>query len=139
MNNTCFINAKQTVDFIASTSKAKDAALKAKKAVEKGTRTTLKKRIRTSVVFRRPKTLRKKRSPKYPRRSAPRKTKLDQYAIIKHPLTTEAAMKKIEDNNTLVFITDVRASKPKIKYAVKRLYDIDVARVNTLVRYVPIH
>merc|ERR1711981_1504446 len=25
--------------------------------------------------------------------------------IIKHPLTTESAMKKIEDNNTLVFIT----------------------------------
>ena len=45
-------------------------------------------------------------------------------------------MKKIEDNNTLVFITDIRASKPKIKQAVKRLYDIDVARVNTLVRYV---
>ena len=110
--------------------------MKAKKAVEKGTRTTLKKKVRTSVVFRRPKTLQKKRSPKYPRRSAPRKTKLDQYAIIKHPLTTEAAMKKIEDNNTLVFITDIRASKPKIKQAVKRLYDIDVARVNTLVRYV---
>jgi large subunit ribosomal protein L23Ae len=30
--------------------------------------------------------------------------KLDQYAIIKCPLTTESAMKKIEDNNTLVFL-----------------------------------
>ena len=116
--------------------KAKATAVKAKKAVQKGTHTTLKKKVRTSVIFRRPKTLKKKRNPKYPRRSAPRQNKLDQYAIIKHPLTTEAAMKKIEDNNTLVFITDIRASKPKIKLAVKRLYDIDVARVNTLVRCV---
>ena len=28
--------------------------------------------------------------------------------ILKFPLTTESAMKKIEDNNTLVFIVDVR-------------------------------
>ena len=57
--------------------------------------------------------------------------KLDHYAVIKFPLTTESAMKKIEDNNTLVFIVDVRANKPKIKLAVKRMYDIDVAKVNT--------
>lgn len=43
-------------------------------------------------------------------------------------------MKKIEDNNTLVFIVDVRANKPQVKQAVKKLYDIDVAKVNTLVR-----
>jgi hypothetical protein len=30
--------------------------------------------------------------------------KLDKYAVIKCPLTTESAMKKIEDNNTLVFL-----------------------------------
>ena len=28
--------------------------------------------------------------------------------MIKYPLTTESAMKKIEDNNTLVFIVDAR-------------------------------
>jgi|AntAceMinimDraft_5_1070358.scaffolds.fasta_scaffold02873_6 hypothetical protein len=28
--------------------------------------------------------------------------------ILKYPLTTESAMKKIEDNNTLVFIVDAR-------------------------------
>jgi hypothetical protein len=33
--------------------------------------------------------------------------KLDQYAIIKCPLTTESAMKKIEDNNTLVFLVSL--------------------------------
>ena len=36
-------------------------------------------------------------------------------------------MKKIEDNNTLVFIVDVRVNKPQIKASVKKLYDIDVS------------
>ena len=36
---------------------------------------------------------------------------MDAYNIIKHPLTTESAMKKIEDNNTLVFICDIKVSK----------------------------
>ena len=59
---------------------------------------------------------------------------MDAYAIIKHPLTTESAMKKIEDNNTLVFICHVRANKKQIKTAVKKLYDINVSKVNTLIR-----
>jgi len=33
---------------------------------------------------------------------------MDQFAIVKHPLTTESAMKKIEDNNTLVFVVDIK-------------------------------
>ena len=44
-------------------------------------------------------------------------------------------MKKIEDNNTLVFIVDVRANKPQIKASVKKLYDIEASKVNTLIRY----
>ncbi|XP_068954732.1 large ribosomal subunit protein uL23-like [Petaurus breviceps papuanus] len=59
--------------------------------------------------------------------------KIDHYAIIKFPLTTESAKKKIEDNNTLVFIVDVKTNKHQIKQAVKKLYDIDVAKVNTLI------
>lgn len=61
-------------------------------------------------------------------------SRLDRFSIVKFPLTTESAMKKIEDNNTLVFIVDKRANKPQVKQAVKKLYDIDVAKVNTLVR-----
>ncbi|XP_061031943.1 large ribosomal subunit protein uL23-like [Eubalaena glacialis] len=112
---------------------AKAKALKAKKAVLKGVHSH-KKKIRMSPTFRRPKTLRLRRQPEYPRKSAPRRNKLDHYAIIKFPLTTESAMKKIEDNNTLVFIVDVKANKHQTKQAVKKLYDIDVAKVNTLIR-----
>jgi large subunit ribosomal protein L23Ae len=43
-------------------------------------------------------------------------------------------MKKIEDNNTLVFLVDARASKKQIKDAVKRMYDITCDTVNTLIR-----
>lgn len=41
---------------------------------------------------------------------------------------------KIEDNNTLVFIVDVKTNKHQIKQAMKKLYDIDVAQVNTLIQ-----
>ncbi|OBS83445.1 hypothetical protein A6R68_22565, partial [Neotoma lepida] len=79
---------------------AKAKALKAKKAVLKGVHSH-KKKIRMSPTFQQPKTLRLQRQPKCPRKSTPRRNKLDHYAIIKFPLTTESAMKKIEDNNTL--------------------------------------
>lgn len=45
-------------------------------------------------------------------------------------------MKKIEENNTLVFICDVKANKRQIKEALKKLYDVDCVKVNTLIRYV---
>jgi large subunit ribosomal protein L23Ae len=41
-------------------------------------------------------------------------------------------MKKVEDNNTLVFIVDVKANKHQVKQAVKKLYDTDMAKVNAL-------
>ncbi|CAA6654893.1 unnamed protein product [Spirodela intermedia] len=113
----------------------KAQALKAAKAVKSGTSALKKtKKIRTSVTFHRPKTLKKDRSPKYPRISAPPRNKLDHFQILKYPLTTESAMKKIEDNNTLVFIVDIRADKKKIKSAVKKMYDIQAKKVNTLIR-----
>mmetsp|Transcript_35007 Transcript_35007/g.58667 ORF Transcript_35007/g.58667 Transcript_35007/m.58667 type:complete len:87 (+) Transcript_35007:159-419(+) len=59
---------------------------------------------------------------------------MDQFHILKFPLTTESAMKKIEDNNTLVFIVDLRCNKKQIKHAVKKMYDIKASKVNTLIR-----
>ena len=54
---------------------------------------------------------------------------------IYRPLNTESAMKKIEEHNTLVFIVDVKSNKRQIKDAVKKLYDVQAAKVNTLIRY----
>ena len=42
-------------------------------------------------------------------------------------------MKKIEDN-TLVFIVEVKANKHQIEQAVMKLCDTDMAKVNTLIR-----
>merc|ERR1711931_330608 len=114
--------------------KAVQKAHKIQKKVVKGAHGTRVKKVRTSVKFYRPRTFRPARAPKYPRKSTPRRNRMDAYNIIKHPLTTESAMKKIEDNNTLVFICDIKANKHQVKSAVKKLYDINVSKVNTLVR-----
>merc|ERR1719162_1025085 len=74
---------------------AKKAA-KVAKAV-KGSVARKHKKVRTNVHFFRPKTLQKKRDPKYPRRSVEVRSKMDKYRIIQYPVTTESAMKKIEE------------------------------------------
>lgn len=94
-------------------------------------------KVRTSVKFYRPQTFRPARAPKYPRKSTPSRNRMDAYNIIKHPLTTESAMKKIEDNNTLVFICDIKANKHQIKSAVKKLYDINVSKVENNWSFLP--
>ncbi|XP_017455901.2 large ribosomal subunit protein uL23-like [Rattus norvegicus] len=109
---------------------AKVKALKAKKELLKGVHGHKKKKIHMSHTFWWPKTLQLWRQPKYPRKSVP---KLNHYALIRFPLTTESAMMKIE-NNMLVFIVDVKANKQQVKQGMKKLYDIDVAKVNTLIR-----
>lgn len=110
--------------------KAQDA----KKKVEKGVWTKRTRKVRTSASFRRPHTRILQRKPKCPKRSIPHRPRLDRFSIIKHPLTTESAMKKIEDNNTLVFIVDIKANKIQIEMAVRKLYQIGVQSVNTLIR-----
>jgi len=114
--------------------KVQTKALKAKQRVVRGNQLTRNRQIRTKPTFRRPFTLRLKRQPKYPRRSVPKRNRLDHFAIIKYPLTTESAMKKIEDNNTLVFIVNIRANKLLIQQAVKKMYDVEAEKVNTLIR-----
>ena len=46
----------------------------------------------------------------------------------------EVAIDKIEENNTLVFICDVKANERQIKEALKKLYDVECAKINTLIR-----
>lgn len=107
---------------------------KAARAAKSGVQIIKSKKVRTSVKFTRPETLKLGRDPKYPRKALAKKPKLDDHQVIKYPLTTESAMKMIEDDNTIVFIVDVRANKPKIKAAIAKMYDIQAAKVNTLVR-----
>jgi large subunit ribosomal protein L23Ae len=114
--------------------RAVNKAQKVQKKVVKGTHGTRVKKVRTTVHFKRPRTFQPARNPRYPRKSTPSRNRMDAYNIIKHPLTTESSMKKIEDNNTLVFLCNIKANKHQIKSAVKKLYDINVSKVNTLIR-----
>lgn len=91
-------------------------------------------KVRTSASFRLPKTLKLARRPAYASKSVPHYNRLDSYKIIEQPITSETAMKKVEDGNTLVFQVSLKANKYQIKKAVKDLYEVDVLAVNTLVR-----
>merc|ERR1712146_578562 len=95
------------------------------KALTKGVKTVTKK-IRTNIRFHLPKTLAKAREGKYQRKYRASPNRLDRYQILKYPLTTESAMKKIEENNTLVFIVDVRPAKFR-----SRKHQIDVRHRHT--------
>mmetsp|Transcript_48106 Transcript_48106/g.114324 ORF Transcript_48106/g.114324 Transcript_48106/m.114324 type:complete len:167 (+) Transcript_48106:81-581(+) len=112
-----------------ATKKAAKAAKAVKQSVVKKTR-----KVRTRVQFYKPKSRQMKPNPKYPRKASARRARLDKHSIILSPLTTESAMKKIEEINTLVFLVDIRADKRKIKDAVKEMYDVQCAKVNTLIR-----
>ncbi|KAI0426135.1 60S ribosomal protein L25-like protein [Xylaria sp. FL1042] len=109
----------------------------AAKAALRGDNAHKKRKVRTSTTFHRPKTLTLSRAPKWYadlRKSFPHEPRLDEHKIIVHPLNTESAMKLIEENNTLVFIVDVKSNKAQIKQALKKLYEIDVVKINTLIR-----
>ncbi|CAD7670948.1 unnamed protein product [Nyctereutes procyonoides] len=96
-------------------------ALKAKKAVLKGVHSHKKKRSARHLHSDDPRSYVSKGSPNILKRAPPGETSL-------------ITMPSSKDNNTLVFIVDVKANKHQIKQAVKKLYDIDVAKVNTLIR-----
>ena len=107
-------------------------ASKASTAVKKGTHTAKRTKIWTNTTFRRPKCGVQKRSSKIALRAVKPTRTFDQFRVIQHPLGTEAAIKTIEDNNTLVFIVHKRASKKMIKQACQSLYKLKVRKVNTL-------
>nr|XP_051675280.1 60S ribosomal protein L23a-like [Oryctolagus cuniculus] len=124
---------KEALALPKAEAQAKD--LENKKAVLKGIHSYKKReKIHTSPILQQPKTLRLQQQPKYPWKGTPWRNKLGHYAIIKFPLTTGSAMKKTEDNNRLKFIVAVKVNKQQIRKAVVKLYDIDVAKVNSLIR-----
>merc|ERR1712071_470842 len=86
-------------------------------AVKKGTHTTQKTKIWNKVAFRLPNTQVQKRNSKVLLRSVRAHNTFDRFAVIKNPLSSESAIKTIEDNNTLVFIVHKKASKKLIKEA----------------------
>lgn len=113
---------------------------KTAKAIKEGVRVR-KKKVRTSIKFTVPPTKKIRQPLKYPRKLFDDKegaqfkklTRYDHFKVIKHPVTTETAMKKIEEINTLVFIVDLKANKPQIKAAISKLYQVEARKICTLI------
>jgi len=57
----------------------------------------------------------------------------EHYQVILFPLMTEDAVAMIETENKLTFVVDIKANKVRIKNAVEALYDIKVAKINTMI------
>ncbi|MBU1199065.1 MAG: 50S ribosomal protein L23 [Nanoarchaeota archaeon] len=51
--------------------------------------------------------------------------------IIKYPLSTEKSIRLMESENKLVFVVDDKASKPEIKMAIEKLFNVKVIKVTT--------
>ncbi len=51
--------------------------------------------------------------------------------VLLYPITTEKAIGMIELENKLLFVVEMRATKPQIKQEVERLFKVKVGSVNT--------
>jgi len=58
---------------------------------------------------------------------------VDPYRVIIRPVITEKAVDKVEKENVLTFIVDLRASKHEIKRAIEQIFQVKVAKINTLI------
>jgi len=58
---------------------------------------------------------------------------MDAYDVIRYPLMTESASLMVENENKLVFIINLKASKNDVKKAVEELYEVKVEEVNLLI------
>jgi len=57
----------------------------------------------------------------------------DPAKILIRPLHTEKALILLERDNTLTFIVDRNATKNEIRYAVEKMFNVKVLKVNTLI------
>ena len=58
---------------------------------------------------------------------------MESHEIIAYPLMTESASLMVEKDNKLVFVVNLKASKPDVKKAVEELYEVKVAKVTMLI------
>ena len=56
---------------------------------------------------------------------------MDEYNIIKNPLSTEKSIRLMEAENKLIFVVNKKATKKEIKKAVEQMFKVGVVDVNT--------
>ena len=88
----------------AEVAKAKKVAA----AMKNGVKSKCCKKVRTIPRFRRPKTLKTPKKIVVIPKEIQKRNKFDDFRILKTPITSEAALKKVEMHNTVVFTCDVK-------------------------------
>ncbi|MBS3156021.1 50S ribosomal protein L23 [Candidatus Woesearchaeota archaeon] len=58
---------------------------------------------------------------------------MDPFKIIKHPVSSEKAVRIMENDNKLTFIVDLSSTKKDIKEALKKGFDIDTIKIRTII------
>lgn len=58
---------------------------------------------------------------------------MEPYKVILYPLMTEAASLMVEQENKLVFMVNLKATKYDVRDAVEELYEVEVEKVNVLI------
>ena len=56
---------------------------------------------------------------------------LDAYDVLLHPYVTEKTMNRLDRENKIDFVVRRESTKPKIKWAVEKLFESEVASVTT--------
>lgn len=87
--------------------------------------------IQNSVSSEQKKMLRMERNPKRLNNSLAQRNKIEYYQVIQYPLKTESTMGNILRHNTLVFVVHKDADKKSIRDAVKKLFKIEMKKINT--------
>ncbi len=57
----------------------------------------------------------------------------DPYEVVKCPLSTEKSMRLMEAENKLLFVVDLKATKPEIKQAIEKIFNVKVTKVRTVI------
>lgn len=58
---------------------------------------------------------------------------MDNYNIIKYPLSTEKSIRLMESENKLIFVVNKKATKKEIKKAVEDMFKVEIDDVNTFI------
>jgi len=58
---------------------------------------------------------------------------MDPYKILKHPLSTEKAVRLMESDNKLTFIVDRKSNKTQIKQSFEKLFNTKPLKITTLI------
>ena len=103
-------------------------------ALKKGSHLKRTHKVYETPRFVRPLTLAQKRTGKFKRVSAQSVGRDNKYSIIQYPISGESATKLMEEQNTIVFIVDLKSNKHQIKKAFKDRWGAKVRKVNTLIR-----